>query len=215
MSIAPADTPERASDSFAGACADTVKAWHQGRLLSMANPQVLARMRESLVQRDANKVCALWIEIMGPVAPAQIKDALNHSAKSHADMAAMVATQALRLEMLRVFVRIGGCAPAIDLERVKSDLMRWIDVGEFTPASDDVDSEDGEMSERTRAQAVRMADVLKDAAYPAANAQRIRLALLAPLAPALQSMIVLMRAPPLPNLVPETTVPQVAEAMHS
>jgi len=163
-----------ASREFLAACADTQKAWYQSNLLSICKQHSLRGARDALRRQSGGEIVELLLEVMGPVAPAKLKDAMGSVSNHHREMAKLVCSLAMRLAVAE---RQPGAM--VDLAEVKAMLVHWIDEGSF--GKGDAVAEDR--------QARRMASLLAGSEY----ADRVRLTIIAPLAPALESLIVVSK----------------------
>lgn len=163
-----------ASDEFIRACSDAQKAWHQTNLLSITKSKVIARVKQILKNGDVKEVLDLLLEIMGPVAPINLKDAMSSATVAHREMAGIIAK--LSIQVVR---NQKSTEEAIDMQRVKSLIIHWIDHGELSLNKVDP----------VHVQARRINDLFQKSDVP----ERIRLAICSPLAPAIESMIVISR----------------------
>lgn len=173
----------KAAQEFTGACEDVRKAWFQSHLLSISKPQVISRVRLALVNQDYRALTALMLEIMGPVAPIDPRDAMGPVSAGHQAMAGIVCSMAMRVAIASR--REGTC---IDLQDVKQMLLNWIEFGDFgvRPPVTQLTVEQQAQQSQVSLEARRMASVFDGNKYP----ERMRLAVLAPLAPPLESLIV-------------------------
>jgi hypothetical protein len=169
--------PQSAQDAanrFEKACYDARKAWHQTNLLAMTSQMTVAQVKQQLMSGDAAAITDLLLEVMGPVAPIDPRDAMGTSSLGHRKMAGLVCLMAMRIT-----VASSGSHRMPDLGRVKSMLMGWIREGDF--------GEVDPSSARWGQDAQKMAAIFDAEESPFG----VRLAIVAPLAPALESMIVI------------------------
>jgi hypothetical protein len=185
-----------AAQEFINACVDARKAWYRTNLLAIAKPLVLSSVREALKNRDGKEITALLLDIMGPVAPVELKDAMSASTISHREMAGLVCTLAMSIEVAK-----RGPDESVDLIAVKAMLVNWISCGAFF-----LDTPENKESRQAR----RMASIFSDLEQPS----RVRLSVLAPLAPALESMIVVSELGRGMVSVLEQTAEKVARTKH-
>lgn len=164
------------SDLFVSGCSDARKAWHRTNLLSITNPAIAGRVKKSLMDCNATEITDLLLEIMGPVAPVDIRDAMGSSSVGHRKLAGLVFSLSMRVGVAK---RVTG--QMVDLEEIKAMLIKWIDVGNFGTFKA------GEIGEAESSQAQKISALFNTEKHPG----RIRLAIAAPLAPALESLIVI------------------------
>lgn len=173
----------KAAQEFTSACDDVRKAWHHSHLLSISKPAVMARARLALVNQGGGDITALLLEIMGPVAPINPRDAMGSASVGHRALAGIVCAMAVRVAIAS---RQEG--QNIDLQDVKQMLVNWIEFGDFGVArkTRNITQEQMAQENQTIKEAKRMAGVFDGNKHP----ERMRLAVLAPLAPPLESLIV-------------------------
>ena len=185
-----------------GACADTRKAWSQTQLQSMVTASAMESLtqalQEALLHNDCDRLVALWLNVMGPVAPANlsianVSEAYGRTSELHKEMAAFVATATMRMALLRCHGVTDS--PEAVLQAAKEDLCSWIATGAFRPWTESNAGLNAETSVRAYQSEMqahwehgkRLGFMFKDVAQPA----RVRLAIAAPLAPALESMVII------------------------
>lgn len=171
-------SPLCASHDFVDACSSARKAWHRTNLLAISKPATIGRVKQSMIHDNATVLKDLLLDIMGPVAPITPKDAMGSASVGHREMAGLICLSAMRIGCL---VRKKG--DMIDLELIKNLLLSWIDFGEFRFSA----SISMKGIDEAVASAKGMGLVFSSVNYP----DRVRLAVVAPLAPALESMIVI------------------------
>lgn len=182
--VAPTQTPGAGSDpvqagaskEFLEACEATRKGWHQTNLLSLSNPVVMRKARYSLRHDDGPNLSKLILEVMGPIAPVKIKDAMGLMTVRHREVAGLICTLAMRCG-------VADRAPgqAVDLDAVKKMFTNWIDSGDFGVP--------GVFATQARA----IAELMEKTNDTDLSTDRLRLAIVAPLAPALESLMVVSR----------------------
>lgn len=162
-----------ASREFLEACEATRKSWHKTNLLSLSNPGVIRKATYSLRHDDGPNLSKLVLEVMGPIAPVKIKDAMGLMTVRHREVAGLICTLAMRCG-------VADRAPgqAVDLDAVKKMLINWIDGGDFGVP--------GVFATQARA----IAELMEKTNDTGLSTDRLRLAIVAPLAPALESLIV-------------------------
>lgn len=165
-----------AGQEFIDACVGARKAWHRTNLLALTNPTIAGKTRQTLKSKDPLAITALFLEVMGPVAPSKLKDAMGSSSVGHQEMAGLLCTLAVRVAVARQRDEV-----SIDLADVKQMLVNWIGHGSFGV------SENMMECEREATSASKMSDLFASQHHP----ERVRLAVVAPLAPALESLIVI------------------------
>lgn len=179
--VAPAQTPGSGSEpvqvgasrEFIEACEATRKSWHKTNLLSLSNPGVIRKATYSLRHDDGPNLSKLVLEVMGPIAPVKIKDAMGLMTVRHREVAGLICTLAMRCG-------VANRAPGqvLDLDAVKKMLINWIDSGDFGVP--------GVFATQARA----IAELMEKTNDTDLSTDRLRLAIVAPLAPALESLIV-------------------------
>lgn len=172
---------------FTGACKDTHKAWSSGNMLSLVNPKVLKHSKACLQEGDEVSIVDLMLDIMGPVAPVQVRDAMSLATKSHKEVTKIVCTLAVRS-----LLKHRASGSALDMEHLRIALLNWISVGHFGFSPGDPGFNDANS-------ATKIAELVSEKAIdPAA----VRLAIVAPLAPVIESLILICRlsAPLIENL---------------
>lgn len=162
-----------ASREFIEACEATRKSWHKTNLLSLSNPGVIRKATYSLRHDDGPNLSKLVLEVMGPIAPVKIKDAMGLMTVRHREVAGLICTLAMRCG-------VANRAPGqvLDLDAVKKMLINWIDSGDFGVP--------GVFATQARA----IAELMEKTNDTDLSTDRLRLAIVAPLAPALESLIV-------------------------
>lgn len=163
---------------FLNACVDARKAWHGTNMLSITKPDTVNRVKHALVASDGPDLTKLLLEIMGPVAPAQIKDAMGTMSVAHRELAGLMCSLAFRIAVLK---RTEG--NPVDLTIAKDLLASWITTGEFHFETEEL------LPRKYLNEAKKISELFKQSD----QADRIRLSIVAPLAPALESMLVISK----------------------
>lgn len=185
-----AEAPEKI---FIGACDDVRKAWFQTNMLGLAKGMTVKRVREQLRVCDAPDLAALALDVMGPIRPLDFRGYMGDVVAKHREAAGLV----LRL-CLREALRHRAAGEMLDVASVKSMLLQWISMGrledESSPAAQDLRRIGALMAERTASPEPWLAEVLlRYGVKPKTervDPARVRLALVAPLAPAVESLLI-------------------------
>lgn len=182
--VADAPAPARAAaQEFRAALADVRKAWHRTNLISLSNAGVMRQVRDGLRDAGAQQLVSLTLDVMGPIRPVDMRDYMGETVGKHRELLALVYQLALKAAL-----RDRAAGQVVDLALVKALLENWIAAGRLEGA-DSAESRDSAriadlMAKDTRLQTSWGVRRKVEDVEPA----RVRLALLAPLAPALESL---------------------------
>lgn len=174
-----------ASEDFLGACASARTAWHKTSLLSLSKTSTILNVKDEIKSGTAERITEIILEVMGPVAPVKLKDAMNLTTFRHRELAGIVCLLAVR----RAFKARKKDQP-IDLDEIKSMLVRWIDFGHLSPVAE-VRSGKSKSKDAEVLQSMDISDLIAQTCPQ--QAPRLRLAVIAPLAPAIESLIIVSR----------------------
>lgn len=191
-----ADLNRRAEASekiFIGACDDVRKAWFQTNMLGLAKGMTVKRVRQQLRECDAPELVALALDVMGPIRPLELRGYMGDAVAKHREAAGLVLRLCIREALPR---RAAG--EMLDVARVKAMLLQWIRTGRLEGESSQAAMYLGQigslMAERTTSPEPWLADVLvRYGVKPRServDPSRVRLALVAPLAPAVESLLI-------------------------
>lgn len=171
------------SDPFMAACRDTRKAWLQTNLLAQSKPKVIVESCASLVQDGAADLVDLLASMCGPVATPDLHQAFGSTSHRHLEAAKMVA----RL-LVKDAVAARPKGHMLDMERVKATFAAWIDSPAMGTGFDQSGAAQLEKIAALLCQSLP-ASLRND---PDAGA-RLRLALLAPFAAPLETLLVMSK----------------------
>lgn len=144
----------------------------------------MLKSREVLQAGDAEAIVELLQDIGGPVAPANPREALGLNARQHKVAAGLLATLAVRRA-----VGVGGATPQARVEKMKDDLAAWVEHGSFVGPRMEQDPD----ARQAEAIAELIADTARSDGVSAVDVARLRLAIVAPLAPPLESLRIMAR----------------------
>lgn len=184
---------QTAESLFVGACDDVRKAWFQTNMLGLAKGMTVKRVRQQLRECDAPELVALTLDVMGPIRPLDLRAYMGDVVAKQREAAGLV----LRL-CLREALQYRAAGEMLDVARVKALLLQWIRTGgledQSSPAAKDLARIGALIAERTTSPEPGLADILVQYGVKPRSERvdpsRIRLALVAPLAPALESMLI-------------------------
>lgn len=175
------------SEEFLGACRATRKAWFATNLLSRTNPQTVIEARRLLREGAEDELVSLLEELAGPAATPRLGDAFGLAAHRHLKLALIVGRLAVRAALV---TRQGD---DLDLDGVKTILVQWIDGGDtaLEAAHHSVRDELRKLSDFAQT----MTGTSDEAVQGRAGA-RMRLAVVAPLAAPVETLVVMQGLSP-------------------
>lgn len=139
--------------------------------------------REVMLRGEVDEIVALLTDIAGPVAPVDPREALGVKTHQHGQLAGLLARLAVRraVNARATLGRPAGEDLPGEIARVIDDLACWVESGMLVGGASAVDAE--------AAQARQISALVERSADAAdVHAARVRLALVAPLAPPLESL---------------------------
>lgn len=175
------------SNTFVGACADTQKAWTQSNLLAKVNKKVCMQVKDTLANGSSEAIVNMIMDIMGPVAPVELRNAMGPATMSHQELAKIILGFVVRAAVAN---RVPG--EPLDVEFLKSGLRNWIDDSCFG-----IESNHPGYNEDRKAK--RIAELIEtDAPFVlgiknSEYGSKMRLCVVAPLAAPIQSLIIVSR----------------------
>lgn len=161
------------AEPFLGACRDVRKAWFSTNVLARCNPSRITAAREALIAGDEAVIVALMADMAGPTATPNLHEAFGPAALRHLETASIVARLIVK-EALSV--RSNGMP--LDMEAVKFGMVKWIESGT------------GNRELSTSSKSLESISALVIESAPAGDGVRARLALMAPFAVSIETLIV-------------------------
>lgn len=153
-----------------------LQAWTSASLLALSRPERIDPVRDLVRSRDAVGLAALLVDMAGPIKQARMADVMGPYQVQHARLMQLVVQVALKCEAAQA-ASDGAGGGALQLERVVSRLAQWIESGRWATELG-CDDQAAEAAARMGALVAGRLD--------ANAAARLRLVIVAPLAPCLK-----------------------------
>jgi hypothetical protein len=171
-----------AAGRFRNAIEAARDAWTKANLLAISKVGRLMDARAAVQSRDPAAISKLLVDMAGPIKQVRLIDVIGPRMEKHQKLMELVCRVALRCELLQAT----AAGEPVQLARVQNRLAAWVEAGRWAGGP----GPQGELAQVAADMAAVCGQGLKEK-----DAATVRLALVAPLAPALEHLRLALEVP--------------------